>query len=93
MFPPSLSLQMGLIQGPWELGAFPDGASGKEPGCQCRRGKRRDQEDPLEEAQQPTPGFLPGESHGHRSLEGYSPCGRKEWDTTEVTMHTCKHGS
>ena len=22
---------------------------------------------------QPTPVFLPGESHGHRSLEGYSP--------------------
>ena len=22
---------------------------------------------------QPTPGFLPGESHGQRSLEGYSP--------------------
>ena len=26
------------------------------------------QEDPLEEAWQPTPVFLPGESHGHRSL-------------------------
>ena len=24
---------------------------------------------------QPTPGFLPGESHGQRSLEGYSPWG------------------
>ena len=23
---------------------------------------------------QPTPVFLPGESHGHRSLVGYSPC-------------------
>ena len=29
------------------------------------------QEDPLEE--QPTPVFLPGESHGQRSLAGYSP--------------------
>ena len=27
--------------------------------------------------------FLPGESHGQRSLEGYSPWGRKESDTTE----------
>ena len=31
---------------------------------------------------QPTPGFLPGESHGWRSLAGYSPWGRKESDTT-----------
>ena len=27
--------------------------------------------------------FLPGESHGRRSLAGYSPRGRKESDTTE----------
>ena len=27
--------------------------------------------------------FLPGESHGLRSLVGYSPRGRKESDTTE----------
>ena len=32
---------------------------------------------------QPTPVFLPGESHGRRSLVGYSPRGRKESDTTE----------
>ena len=32
---------------------------------------------------QPTPVFLPGESHGGRSLVGYSPRGRKESDTTE----------
>ena len=31
----------------------------------------------------PTPVFLPGESHGQRSLVGYSPWGRKESDTTE----------
>ena len=28
---------------------------------------------------------LPGKSHGQRSLEGYSPWGHKESDTTEVT--------
>ena len=33
---------------------------------------------------QPTPVFLPGESHGQRSLMGYSPRGRKESDTTEL---------
>ena len=32
---------------------------------------------------QPTPVFLPGESHGQRNLAGYSPRGRKESDTTE----------
>ena len=32
-----------------------------------------------------TPVFLPGEFHGQRSLEGYSPWGRKELDTTEAT--------
>ena len=32
---------------------------------------------------QPTPVFLPGESHGRRSLVGYSPRGHKELDTTE----------
>ena len=31
----------------------------------------------------PTPVFLSGESHGQRSLAGYSPRGRKELDTTE----------
>ena len=36
-------------------------------------------------ARQPTPVFLPGESHGQRSLAGYSPWGHKELDTTEVT--------
>ena len=32
---------------------------------------------------QPTPVFLPGETHGWRRLMGYSPRGRKESDTTE----------
>ena len=40
-------------------------------------------EDPLERKWQPTPVFLPGESHGPRSLVGYSPRGHKELDTTE----------
>ena len=31
---------------------------------------------------QPTPVFLLGESHGQRSLEGYSSWGQKELDTT-----------
>ena len=39
-------------------------------------------EDPLRRKWQPSPVFLPGESHGHRSLVGYSPRGHKELDTT-----------
>ena len=38
----------------------------------------------------PTPVFLPGESHGQRSLAGYSPQGHKELDTTEHVG--LKHG-
>ena len=38
---------------------------------------------------QPTPGFLPGESHGQRSLVGYSSLGCKESDMTEATQHAC----
>ena len=40
---------------------------------------------PLEEGMEPTPVFLPGESHGRRSLAGCSPWGRTESDMTEVT--------
>ena len=32
---------------------------------------------------QPTPIFLPGESHGQRKLAGYNPRGHKELDMTE----------
>ena len=32
-----------------------------------------------------SPVFLPGESYGQRSLEGYSPQGHTESDMTEVT--------
>jgi len=47
------------------------------------------QEDPLEEGMKthfkPTSVFLPGESHGQRSLAGYRPLGHKDSDTTEAT--------
>ena len=43
---------------------------------------------PWRRARQPTPVFLPGESHGQRSLVGYSPWGHKESDTTQqLSMH------
>ena len=34
---------------------------------------------------QPTPVFLPGESHGQRSLAGYGPEGCRESNKTEAT--------
>ena len=40
-------------------------------------------EDPQRRKWQPTPGLLPGKSHGQRSLVDYSPWGRKESDMTE----------
>ena len=36
---------------------------------------------------QPTPALWPGESHGQRSLVGYSPQGHKESDMNKVTEH------
>ena len=39
---------------------------------------------------QPTPVFLPGESHGQKSLVGYSPWNCEESDMTE---HACTHMS
>ena len=38
---------------------------------------------PWRTGSQPTSVFLPEESHGQRSVVGYSPWGRKELDTTE----------
>ena len=77
------------------LWGFPDGTSGKESTSQCRRLKRHELNPwlgkspigkiPWRRAWQPTPAFLPRESHGQRSLAGYSPWGRKESGTTEAT--------
>ena len=44
---------------------------------------------PWRRKRQHTPVFLPGESHGKKSLVGYSPKGHKESDTTEqLSIHT-----
>ena len=44
-------------------------------------------EDPWKKTWQPTPVFLPGESHGQSNLAGCSPQGSKESDMTEATEH------
>ena len=63
---------------------FPRWLSVKESACQRRRpgfdpwvGKI-----PWRRPWQPTPVSVPEESHGQRSLVGYSPSGCKELDTT-----------
>ena len=45
-------------------------------------------EDPLEEGMEPTPVFLPGESHAQRSLVGYCPRGPIDSDMTDWYTHT-----
>ena len=64
---------------------FPGGSDGKESSCnegdQVRSLGRKI---PWRRAWQPMPVFLPGESHGQRSLVSYSPWGRKESDTTKA---------
>ena len=62
--------------------------SGKESACQWRRRRRCGfspwvRKIPWRRTWPPTPVFLPGKSHGQRSLAGYSPGGCKESDTTE----------
>ena len=71
---------------------FPASTSGKGSSCKCRRCKRGWFDPwvgkiPWRRAWQPTPVFLPGESHGQRNLAVYSLQGRKELDMTEVTKH------
>ena len=59
--------------------------SGEESACQSRSCgfDPRNGKIPWRRAWQPTPVFLPGESHGQRSLVGYSPWGCKQSDTTQ----------
>ena len=75
-----------------ELKGVPGGTGSNEPTCHCRRSKRHGfdpwvRKIPWRRAWQPTPVFLPGESHGQRSLAGCSPWGRTESDTAEATEH------
>jgi len=82
----------------WNISRLPGfpGGTGKEPACQCSRYKRCGfdpwvRKIPWRRTWQPTPVFLPGESHGQRSLGGYSSQGGKEWDMNEATQHTPSH--
>ena len=64
--------------------------SGKEPASQCRR-RGFDpwvRKIPWRRKWQPTPVFLPGKSHGQRSLASCSPGGHEELDTTWLNNTT-----
>ena len=66
---------------------FPGGASGTEPAKRDMVSIPGSERSPGW-AWQPTPVFLPGESHEQRSLLGY---GYKTLDTTEATEHACMY--
>ena len=84
------------IQELWQFGCvvgFPSGAGGKRTWLPVQEMKRCGfspwvRKIPRRRARQPTPVFLPGESHGQRSLMGYSPWSHKESGTAEATQHT-----
>ena len=69
------------------------GSNGKEPACQCRRHKRHlfdpwVRKIPWRRGWQPTPVFLPRESHGQRNLRGYSSWShriRQDWSNLACT--------
>ena len=72
----------------YSMRGLPKGLSGKESVCQCRRRRRCRFSPHVRKISwlrkwQPTPIFLPGKSHGQRTLVDYSPWGRKELDTTK----------
>ena len=75
---------------------LPQWSSDKESACNTGETNRHRSDPPVwkiswRRAWQPTPVFLPGESHGQRSLVGCIPRGQKELDMTEATehAHTC----
>ena len=69
---------------------FPRWLSGKGPICQCRRYQFKPWvgKIPWRKKWQPTPVFLPGKSHGQRSLADYSSCSHKRvgWDLV-INIH------
>ena len=67
---------------------FPGSASGKEPTCWCRAPKRHwfypwVRKIPWRRAWQPIPVFLPGESHGQRSLRVTKSRRKLKWLRTD----------
>ena len=80
---------------PWR--DFPGGSDGKsiclQSGRPTMRSSQRVGQIPWRRKWQPTLVFLPGKSHGQRSLAGYSPWGHKESDKTEQCHFTWLDGT
>ena len=86
---PSLGGKVLMIHFEWVTHAYPRWFSDKEAACQCRRPRFNPwvEKIPWRRKWQPTPVFLPGKSHGQRSLAGYSPWDHKELYTTVAPEH------
>ena len=68
---------------PLFLFGFPGGSDGQESACNAGDGfSPWVGKIPWRRGWKPTVVFLPGESHGQRSLAGYNPRSHKESDTT-----------
>ena len=77
----NLGLIPGFRRSPREGNGYPLQYSGLENSMELYSSWRR--------KRQPTLVFMPGKSHGTRSLVGYNPWGRKELDTTEpLSFHS-----
>ena len=88
----SLQNSFSFIYKQFSFWDFAVGASDKEPAYQCwkHKGPRLHpwvRKIPWRRAWQSIRVFLLGESHGQRSLVGYSPQIHKESDTTKATQH------
>ena len=80
---------------PWKPMGFSGDISGKELSCQCRRHEKHGFDPwvetiPWRRAWQRTPLFLPGESHGQRSLGGWLSIGLQSL-TQLKWLHTQTH--
>ena len=84
----------GAFRCPTALLGLPRRCQCKEPSCQCRRRKRRMFYPWVgkilwNRKWQPTRVFVPGESHGQKSLAGYSIKGHKRWTHWSDLAHAC----
>ena len=83
-----------LAWSPYTSRGFPGGSVVKNPPAKCRRCGLHPWVGniPWSKKWQPTPVFVPGKFHRHRSLADYSPWGRKESErNTHTHTHTHTH--
>ena len=84
-----LKLPISKITCHYEPSCFPGGSDGKKVCLQCMRPGFSPWVRKIlcMRAWQPTPAFLPGESHGQRSLVGYSPWGHSRTRLNNFTFY------